>query len=113
MAGASAGRGSGAFGFLQAYAKEEFGDKAAPAIANMYKEYFAAPAHFGDPPREYGDQLYHTEARQLMQTYMIDSPFYAIPSQSPKWTVPRVLGMQFGFRPGGKAVDADDGKAGT
>ncbi len=88
--------------FYRHYAEEEFGDKAAPAIANMYKDYFAAPAHFGDPPREYGDQLYHTEGRQLMQTWMIDSPLYAIPSQSPKWTVPRVLGMQFGFRPGGK-----------
>jgi len=90
-------------GFYRHYAAEEFGEKAAPAIAEMYKDYFAAPAHFGDPPREYGDQLYHTEGRQLMQTWMTDSPLYAIPSQSPKWTVPRIIGLgqQPGFRPGG------------
>jgi hypothetical protein len=69
----------------------------------MYQAYFSAPAHFGDPPREYGDQIYHTEGRQLMQTYMTDSPLYAIPSQSPKWEVPRLVGEGYG-RPnfGGK-----------
>ena len=95
-------------GFYRHYAAEEFGEKAAPAIADMYRDYFAAPARLeserlGDPAKEYGDQLYHTEGRQLMETWMTDSPLYAIPSQSPKWTVPRVIGLgqQPGFRPGG------------
>jgi Ni/Co efflux regulator RcnB len=86
-------------GYYRHYAAEEFGDKAAPAIAEMYKSYFAAPAHFGDPPREYGDQIYHTEGRQMMQTWMVDAPLYAIPSQSPKWTMPRLVGDGYG-RPG-------------
>jgi len=88
--------------FYRSYAAEEFGDKAAPAIAAMYRDYFAAPAHFGTPPREYSDQLYHTEGRQLLETWMIDSPLYAIPSQSPKWSAPRLIGQEYGFRFGGK-----------
>ncbi len=89
--------------FYKHYAAEEFGDKASSAIAEMYKAYFAAPAllqavHQGDPPREYGDQLYHTEGRQMLQTYMIDAPLYAIPGQSPKWTIPRLVGDGFGRR---------------
>ncbi|MFZ0272132.1 MAG: glycosyl hydrolase 115 family protein [Acidobacteriaceae bacterium] len=91
--------------FYRHYAAEEFGEKAAPAIAAMYKDYFAAPArldpgHQGDPPREYGDQLYHTEGRQLLQTYMIDAPLYGIPGQSPKWTNPRLIGQGYGAGPG-------------
>ncbi|HEX6545774.1 MAG TPA: glycosyl hydrolase 115 family protein, partial [Bryobacteraceae bacterium] len=77
--------------FYQDWATEEFGAKAAPKLAELYKEYFKAPAHFGDPPKEYGDQLYHTEARRMMLTYMTDAPLYAIPSQAPKWSRPRVL----------------------
>ena len=85
---------SGEF-YLQ-WAAEEFGEKAAPAVAEVYKEYFAAPAHFGEPPREYGDQLYHTEARQMMLTYMTDSPLYSVPSQAPKWEPPHILEPGFG-----------------
>ncbi|MGC2299591.1 MAG: glycosyl hydrolase 115 family protein [Acidobacteriaceae bacterium] len=83
-------------GYYQRYADEEFGAKAALAIAAMYKDYFAAPAHMGDPPREYGDQIYHTEGRQLLQTWMVDAPLYAIPGQSPKWTMPRLIGQGYG-----------------
>lgn len=85
-------------GYYRRWAAEEFGEKAAPALEAMYKAYFAAPArlepaHPGDPLREYGDQLYHTEGRQLVQTYMVDAPLYAIPSQSPKWEIPRLVGQ--------------------
>jgi hypothetical protein len=91
-------------GYYRRWAAEEFGEKAAPALETMYKAYFAAPALLpsgpqGGPPREYGDQLYHTEGRQLMQTYMVDAPLYAIPSQSPKWEIPRLVGQGYG-RPG-------------
>jgi hypothetical protein len=85
-------------GYYRRWAAEEFSEKAAPALETMYKAYFAAPAdlpslHQGDPPREYGDQLYHTEGRQLLETYMIHAPLYAIPSQSPKWEIPRLVGQ--------------------
>lgn len=86
----------GAEGFYHHWSAEEFGKAAAPKIAALYKDYFKAPAHLGDPVHEYGDQLYHTEARMLMLTYMTDSPLYAIPSQSPKWQLPRVLDSGFG-----------------
>src|SRR5579885_2924773 len=78
--------------FYKSWSEEEFGKRAAPQLVELYKEYFKAPAHFGEPAREYGDQLYHTEVRRMLLTYMIDSPLYAIPSQSPKWQVPRLLG---------------------
>ena len=82
--------------FYTEWSSDEFGKQAAPKLAELYKEYFNAPAYFGDPMREYGDQLYHTEARRMLLTYMTDSPLYAIPSQSPKWQVPRVLDFAFG-----------------
>jgi hypothetical protein len=89
--------------FYRQWSSEEFGEKAAPKVAELYKEYFKAPAHFGDPAREYGDQLYHTEARRMLLTYMIDSPLYALPSQAPKWVPPRIVGSGFGAsRPTGK-----------
>jgi hypothetical protein len=82
--------------FYYQWATEEFGKSIAPKLVEVYKEYFSAPAKFGDPVHEYGDQLYHTEARRMLLTYMIDSPLYAIPSQSPKWQVPHVLDVPFG-----------------
>ncbi|MGC2582630.1 MAG: glycosyl hydrolase 115 family protein, partial [Acidobacteriaceae bacterium] len=90
--------------FYMAWATEEFGAKAAPAIAEVYKAYFAAPAQYGTPVHEYGDQWYEDETRALLLTAMIDSPLYAIPSQSPKWEMPRMVGEGYG-RPnyGGKA----------
>ena len=77
--------------FYRQWAKEQFGEKAAGKLAELYKEYFSAPAHFGEPLHEYGDQLYHTEARRMLLAYMIDSPLYAIPSQAPKWSSARIL----------------------
>jgi hypothetical protein len=85
--------------FYKQWASEEFGQKAAPKLAGLYKEYFKAPSHFAEPALEYGDQLYHTEVRRMLLTYMIDSPLYAIPSQAPKWQVPRVLGPGMGMGP--------------
>src|SRR5215469_12230824 len=81
--------------FYREWSSGQFGDKAGPRLVELYKEYFKAPARSGDPPREYGDQLYHTEARRMMLSYMIDSPLYSIPGQAPKWEVPRVLGSGF------------------
>jgi hypothetical protein len=95
----------GADGSAEVYrqwATEEFGEKAAAQLVDVYKAYFAAPAHFGNPAIEYGDQLYHTETRQMALTYMIDSPLYSIPSQGPKWEPAGMLGERVD-RPAGKA----------
>jgi hypothetical protein len=102
--GDSSGGDSTSDAFYRRWAAEEFGAKAAPAVAAMYKDYFNAPAHFsfnGGQSLEYGDQLYHTESRQMMLTYMTDAPLYAIPSQAPKWEPSRILESRPG-RPAGK-----------
>ena len=89
--------------FYHQWSTEEFGEKAAPKLAELYKQYFNSPAHIGDPPHEYGDQLYHTEARSMLLTYMTDSPLNSLPSQAPKWEPPRLLGSGVGpRRPVGK-----------
>ncbi|HEX7961003.1 MAG TPA: glycosyl hydrolase 115 family protein [Terriglobales bacterium] len=79
--------------FYRRWSQEEFGEQAAPQLTELYKEYFKAPAHIGEPSHEYGDQLYHTEARRMLLTYMIDAPLYSVPSQSPKWQPPRIFGQ--------------------
>jgi hypothetical protein len=78
----------------------------------VYKDYFAAPslrAPFGPqgltsagnappppPPlssvkRFEGDQHYHSEIRRLILDELSEHQVIAIPSQSPKWTQPRVM----------------------
>lgn len=78
--------------FIRRWAADEFGPRAASQVAGVYEDYFKAPARSGSPEHEYGDQLYHTEARHMLLTYMIDAPLYAIPSQAPKWVQPRIFG---------------------
>ena len=83
--------------YLQ-WSRKQFEDRAAAKVAEVYKDYFAAPARFsfgGGPSREYGDQAYHTEARLMMLNYMISPPLYSLPSQSPKWSPPHIFGLGF------------------
>jgi hypothetical protein len=98
--------------YYRKWATEEFGAKSADALAAMYKDYFAAPSlrhpYFGmrgltsagnappPPPaisftRWDGDNHYHSEARRLILDDLSMHQVIAIPSQSPKWTQPRVL----------------------
>jgi Glycosyl hydrolase family 115 len=78
--------------FYRTWSAEQFGDKAATQVAEVYKEYFEAPAHRPDtdPALEYGDNYYHTQARRLLLTYMVGSPLYTLPGQTPKWVTQRV-----------------------
>jgi hypothetical protein len=98
-------------GFYKQWATEEFGAKSSDALAAVYREYFAAPslrAPFGPPgltsagnappppplssvKRFNGDQHYHTEIRRLILDELSEHQVEAVPSQSPKWTPPRVL----------------------
>ena len=84
----------GAMGTYAGWAKTEFGDKAAGAIAKVWDGYFkAVPKQpSGD---DYGDQIYHTEAQQMLMTTMITPPWYNIVGQSAHWTPVRVLGFNF------------------
>jgi hypothetical protein len=99
--------------FYRRWAAEEFGAKSADAVAAVYKEYFAAPSmrsslppagltsagnappaplRFSDVPREEGDQHYHSEMRRLLLDRLSEHQVVAaVPSQSPKWTAPRLM----------------------
>jgi hypothetical protein len=81
--------------FYHRWSAEQFGKESASKVAEIYEEYFEAPARLGpEPTHEYGDQYYHTEVRSLLLAYMIGSPLYSIPSQSPSWVTPRVYGFR-------------------
>ena len=55
---------------------------------------------------DYGDQIYHTEARQMMLTTMVAHPWYSIEGQSAKWNPVRTLG--FNLDPNyGRDIDPD------
>jgi hypothetical protein len=91
--GLAAGGPEAADHYLRGWARAEFGARAALPVAEVYKEYFRAPARFAEPAREYGDQLYHTEARRMLLTYMISPPLYGLPSQAPQWAPPHIFGF--------------------
>jgi hypothetical protein len=84
--------------FYRAWSAQEFGKKAAPQVAEIYKEYFDAPARRPNtnPPLEYGDNYYHTEARRFLLEYMVGSPLYTLPGQTPKWVTQRVTDSRAG-----------------
>ena len=98
--------------FYRRWAAEEFGVKAADSVAPVYKEYFAspsmrssvplpgltsagnappAPPRLSNVPRENGDQHYHTEIRRLLLDRLSEGQVASIPSQSPKWSQPRLV----------------------
>ena len=52
--------------FLARWSREEFGDKAAPAVESLYRGYFAAPGRYGQGEDEVlADNAYHTLTRDL------------------------------------------------
>ena len=98
--------------YYKQWASEEFGAKSADAVAAVYKEYFAAPSmrsnvpmpgltsagnappprpEYSRVPRANGDQHYHTEIRRLLLDRLSEGQVASIPSQSPKWTAPRLV----------------------
>jgi hypothetical protein len=79
-----------AAGFYQRWSGDQFGANAAQKVADVYEQYFKAPARAAGPvTREFGDQLYHTEARRMILTALLDTPLFSIPSQAPPWMPPR------------------------
>jgi hypothetical protein len=80
--------GSGAAGdFYKQWSSDQFGPGAASAVAAVYDEYFKAPPRTttNGVTREYGDQLYHTEARRMLTTDLLDRPLVTVASQAPLW----------------------------
>jgi hypothetical protein len=115
--------------YYRKWSTEEFGPRAADAVTAVYKEYFAAPsprASFGPPPGsrpagasaytppprlsdvtlEEGDQHYHTEIRRAILDDLSQHQVINVPSQSPKWTQPRV-GLSMTAQQGRAALDRD------
>ncbi|HEV2326773.1 MAG TPA: glycosyl hydrolase 115 family protein [Terracidiphilus sp.] len=94
--------------YYRQWATEEFGARSASALVKIYNEYFNAPPLFSFPhfrrpagmpprptnvsdvPRHLGDNHYQSEARRLILDYLSQDQVIAMPSQSPKWTEPRV-----------------------
>ena len=77
--------------FYKTWSTEEFGAKAASAVAAVYKAYFQAPADLpGTPARPYGDNYYHTIARDLIRNVLVQWPTYGLPGQAPFWTEPSI-----------------------
>jgi hypothetical protein len=85
-------RADGDAGHYREWATREYGAKAADAVAAIYRDYFAAIPKLASGD-DYGDQLYHTEARQMLLSLMVDPPYYALPGQAPKWSAVRILGL--------------------
>lgn len=84
------GEDSTAAGFYRRWSRDQFGLGAAQKVADVYDQYFKAPARAtGTQTREFGDQLYHTEARRMILTALLDTPLFSIPSQAPPWMPPR------------------------
>ncbi len=82
--------------FYTRWATEEFGAKAAPAVAEMYKAYFKAPAETAGPsPRSYGDSYYHYTARDLLRGAMLQWPTYRLPDQAPFWKEPGIENLPY------------------
>ena len=89
--------------FYRHWTTEEFGAKSVDALTALYREYFAAPAlrpqrnSVGvsvtpeEVKREYGDQHYHSEMRRIILETLSEHQVAAMPSQSPKWTPPRLF----------------------
>jgi hypothetical protein len=83
--------------YYRGWAEEEFGAAAADTLAKVYRDYFDAFAHIppGEPGagEQYGDQLFHQEAQDMLLATMVSPPYYYVPSQSPTWTPVPVLGV--------------------
>jgi hypothetical protein len=88
--------------YYRKWAAEEFGANAAKAMPDVYKDYFAAPSVRKPGPQEFvpmedkfvrwnGDQFYQTMARLMILDHLSQHQVVFMPSQSPKWTQPRLL----------------------
>ncbi|HEX8712070.1 MAG TPA: glycosyl hydrolase 115 family protein [Terracidiphilus sp.] len=88
--------------YYRKWATEEFGSKSAQALEELYKAYFAAPMVRKPGPSEFvpmadnfvrwdGDQYYQATARLLILDDLSQHQVVAMPSQSPKWTQPRLV----------------------
>ena len=83
--------------FYKEWITEEYGAKAAPALTKFYEDYFKAPAILqarlgvmNDKfVRWYGDNIYHSEGREMMLNTILQTPLVNVPSQAPKWEAPR------------------------
>jgi hypothetical protein len=126
--GAADSEGSADTAFYKKWATEEFGARSADTLAKVYKEYFAAPyprppfafprmtsagnvppapPRYSNIPLVVGDQHYHSEVRRILLDYLSGHQVVNIPSQSPKWTQPRVGFFTFNDEQRAMLLDRD------
>ncbi|MDE2495332.1 MAG: glycosyl hydrolase 115 family protein [Alphaproteobacteria bacterium] len=83
--------------YYKNWSSTEFGAKAAAPAAKVYEEYFKAfphiPAGLSGAGEEYGDQLYQSEAQQMVLATIVSPPYYLLPAQAPTWTPVHILGL--------------------
>jgi hypothetical protein len=89
-------KGDATADFYKRWATQEYGKAAAEVIAPLYKLYFDAPARNDRTGKPFGDQGYHTYARQMILDEMIDVPTYFIADQVPTWQAPIVSEGEYG-----------------
>lgn len=70
--------------YYRDWARIEFGEGVADHVAELYQQYFSAPAH-QENGWEYGDQYYHTTARRMLLSSQLEWPTYVLPGQAPIW----------------------------
>jgi hypothetical protein len=81
--------------FYKRWAAEQYGEAAADRIAALYGLYFDAPAINDRTGKPFGDQGYHTYARQMILDETISVPTYFIADQVPTWQAPVVSGGEY------------------
>lgn len=89
-------KGDAAADFYKRWVTQQYGQAAAEAIVPIYKLYFDAPARNDRTGKPFGDQGYHTYARQMILDAMIDVPTYFIADQVPTWQAPIVSEGDYG-----------------
>ena len=76
-------------GYYRDWGLREYGAKTAAIMAKLYQDYFAAIPKTA-AGTDYGDQIYHTEARQMLMSQMITGPF--LPRGAGPWKCAMVTG---------------------
>jgi hypothetical protein len=69
--------------YLHKWSREEFGEKAAPAVEKYYEAYFQAPAKYGDLEDAYmGDNFYESVSRALLMRLAAPNMTAAFPGST-------------------------------
>ncbi len=84
--------------YLKRWSREEFGERAAEAVEDYYKAYFAAPAQYGEAEdARAADNYYETVARRLLLALVDGFASHLLAASQaaePRWAHARALAMK-------------------